>query len=709
MPNTTAKKITYDGKPVQVESAIRDGSGKVISSTYAPKFTVTDSNPTLAWGTKSKVATVAGTAINVTMPANPNTDTKNTAGSTNSTSKLFLIGATSQDSNPQTYSNSKVYETDGALVATTIDATQVGGETKTYTTGANTTRVILARVNNYTGLASCRIKLEIGPDTSSGAKVVYINAIWAGRGHKLTIESVFDWNNAIRYFYCVVPNNVNYYTSNPPEIHIQQVSAVARTVKATILERSGDVVLMDNLTTVGNTTNRNNRTYDVNNTIGIFDNTGYVQNSGWSNATWDTLSNDRFKYGEAVVDGSLVAVGTDGLTWKIRSGKELRLPLVGGRSTGTYAVNGTYGRLNWSIRGRELNELTNATMQGSAFTVPTWAIGNTIYLRGNIGSGGGFIADGTITNAMTNPSSGTYTYIPIGYVEKTNNNNAVYMTIYMREVNAFTIDTNGRVVSVNGKGIHASTSDSASSVAWGNVSGRPEPMIYKGTLGPSSSGATNENPYHPVGHVGWTYTCIGAGTITWSTSGSTSVNWNNGTGSVHSALTGLDYTSGNVSIRAGDMIVSDGSAWIVISSTPTGRYQYRGEFSGKTTSSGTDKFISNMNTVVIGNIAIITGSIYFKSFAGTRSNSIWEHLPFTTLKAMVGNLSLKAPNEWATIGNYKLNVDAYTMEGLGTIIEYASGGLRFGRIYDTNGATGDWSTQEMEGKVAYVNIQLEIV
>ena len=43
-------------------------------------------------------------------------DTKNTAGSTNSTSKLFLIGATSQAANPQTYSRSTAYVgTDGKL------------------------------------------------------------------------------------------------------------------------------------------------------------------------------------------------------------------------------------------------------------------------------------------------------------------------------------------------------------------------------------------------------------------------------------------------------------------------------------------------------------------------------------------------------------------------------------------------------------------
>ena len=36
---------------------------------------VTDNNPTLSWGTKSKVATIGSTDIHVTMPSNPNTNT----------------------------------------------------------------------------------------------------------------------------------------------------------------------------------------------------------------------------------------------------------------------------------------------------------------------------------------------------------------------------------------------------------------------------------------------------------------------------------------------------------------------------------------------------------------------------------------------------------------------------------------------------------
>lgn len=123
-------------------------------------YRFTDKNATLAWGTKSTIATVGGTDIHVTMPANPNTnttysagsglslsgttfslatsgvtagtykrvtvdaygrvtsgdqtdadsDTKNTTGTSNKTgTKMYLAAATEQSANPVTYSNSKCY------------------------------------------------------------------------------------------------------------------------------------------------------------------------------------------------------------------------------------------------------------------------------------------------------------------------------------------------------------------------------------------------------------------------------------------------------------------------------------------------------------------------------------------------------------------------------------------------------------------------
>ncbi len=55
-------------------------------------------------------------------------DTKNTAGSTDTSSKIFLIGATSQATNPQTYSDNEVYATSGVL---TTKSVQVGGGSAT--------------------------------------------------------------------------------------------------------------------------------------------------------------------------------------------------------------------------------------------------------------------------------------------------------------------------------------------------------------------------------------------------------------------------------------------------------------------------------------------------------------------------------------------------------------------------------------------------
>lgn len=55
-------------------------------------------------------------------------DTKNTAGSTNSTSQLYLIGATSQGANPQTYSYSHTYVKDGLLSSTKLGINLAGVE-----------------------------------------------------------------------------------------------------------------------------------------------------------------------------------------------------------------------------------------------------------------------------------------------------------------------------------------------------------------------------------------------------------------------------------------------------------------------------------------------------------------------------------------------------------------------------------------------------
>lgn len=48
-----------------------------------------------------------------------------TAGATDTSNKIFLVGATEQSTNPQTYSDDEVYATSGVL---TTKSVQVGGE-----------------------------------------------------------------------------------------------------------------------------------------------------------------------------------------------------------------------------------------------------------------------------------------------------------------------------------------------------------------------------------------------------------------------------------------------------------------------------------------------------------------------------------------------------------------------------------------------------
>ncbi len=92
---------SHDTAYVGTDGCLYSGGVKVLTAHQG----VTNKAPTLAWGTTSTVAVVGSTNITLTMPANPNSDTKNTAGSTDTSSKIYLIGATSQAANPERYSD----------------------------------------------------------------------------------------------------------------------------------------------------------------------------------------------------------------------------------------------------------------------------------------------------------------------------------------------------------------------------------------------------------------------------------------------------------------------------------------------------------------------------------------------------------------------------------------------------------------------------
>ena len=99
------------------------------TTAQTPGYNATFKVPSISVNAKGIVTAIGEHTVRI--PASDNTDTKNTAGSTNDSSTLYLIGARTQVANSQTYSNSNVYMANGVLTAKNIrvsgtDATVLG-------------------------------------------------------------------------------------------------------------------------------------------------------------------------------------------------------------------------------------------------------------------------------------------------------------------------------------------------------------------------------------------------------------------------------------------------------------------------------------------------------------------------------------------------------------------------------------------------------
>lgn len=105
--------LSLSGTTFNHSNSITAGTAKG-SDTKTLTFGGTFTIPSVSYDAQGHIT--SATTTTMTMPANPNSDTKNTAGSTDTSSKIFLVGATSQAANPQTYSHDTAYVgTDGCL------------------------------------------------------------------------------------------------------------------------------------------------------------------------------------------------------------------------------------------------------------------------------------------------------------------------------------------------------------------------------------------------------------------------------------------------------------------------------------------------------------------------------------------------------------------------------------------------------------------
>lgn len=126
-----------------VELIYADNAWHVLGAPTNNTYTFTTSNPTLAWGTESTIGKAGGVTYKVTMPANPNTDTK----------------VTSVDNHYSPSANSA-----SQLSADASSTTAASWGTTDLVTGVNIQRDAKGHV---TGVTVDSIQMPANPDTNS--------------------------------------------------------------------------------------------------------------------------------------------------------------------------------------------------------------------------------------------------------------------------------------------------------------------------------------------------------------------------------------------------------------------------------------------------------------------------------------------------------------------------------------------------------------
>lgn len=130
------KKVKIGNTDYDIHAKTADSATSATSATNATNATTASKIGTSTVGgtvqpvyINNGVPTKLNYTIEKSVPSNAVfTDTKNTTGSTDTSSKIYLVGATSQAANPQTYSDNEIYATSGVL---TTKKVQVGGTSAT--------------------------------------------------------------------------------------------------------------------------------------------------------------------------------------------------------------------------------------------------------------------------------------------------------------------------------------------------------------------------------------------------------------------------------------------------------------------------------------------------------------------------------------------------------------------------------------------------
>ena len=175
--NGTSRTYTHDTAYVGTDGCLYSGGTKVLTAHQS----VTNSAPTLSWGTTSTIGSIGGTNLTVTMPANPNTNTHYTtklvattssgtahAATTNGNTYLRLFDdSTARQSIKITGSGATTVTSDASGVIT-ISSTDTNTNTDTKVTQAYST------TSNSYPLLMCATA-GVSSTSSRGATTAIVN------------------------------------------------------------------------------------------------------------------------------------------------------------------------------------------------------------------------------------------------------------------------------------------------------------------------------------------------------------------------------------------------------------------------------------------------------------------------------------------------------------------------------------------------------
>ena len=123
-------------------------------------------NVTLTTDASNRTITIAST----------DNDTKNTAGSTDISTKIYLVGASSQAANPQTYSDDQVFVTNGDLSANKFNSLTLTKAATGFSIAGGTTSKTLTVGDNYTLGAACAKAVDSSISSGSSSTNVPTSA-----------------------------------------------------------------------------------------------------------------------------------------------------------------------------------------------------------------------------------------------------------------------------------------------------------------------------------------------------------------------------------------------------------------------------------------------------------------------------------------------------------------------------------------------------